>query len=84
MIYSTPPNIVRFAKIFTTGSAETEKNKKQKKQKIWKIQIFTGTRRTQTLHFSFNFNPPFLPEDGQNWKKIFSSKNFSYQDVQIC
>ena len=77
MIYSTPPNIVRFAKIFTTGSAETEKNKKQKKQKIWKIQIFTGTRRTQTLHFSFNFNPPFLPEDGQNWKKYFQGKTIA-------
>ena len=43
MIYSTPPNIVRFAKIFTTGSAETEKNKKQKKKKI---------RSTLTLRFS--------------------------------
>ena len=27
-------------------------------------------RRTQSLHFWSNFDPPFLPEDGQNWKDI--------------
>ena len=62
MIYSTPPNIVRFAKIFTTGSAETEKNKKQKKKKFEKFK--------------------FLQE--RDVPKIFSRKNYSYRDVQIC
>lgn len=60
MIYSTPPNIVRFAKIFTTGSAETEKNKKQKKKKFEKFKFLQERdvpklctfRSTLTLRFS--------------------------------
>ena len=34
-----------------------------------KIQIFTETGDTQSLHVQPNFDPLFSPEDGQNRKK---------------
>ena len=56
MNYYTPPNIVRFAKIFTTGSTETEKKKKKiekfkflQERDVPKLCTF---RSTLTLRFS--------------------------------
>ena len=66
----TPPNMVQYC----WNSHQRKYSSKQQLclKRNWRIRVFIRRRQTQSLHFWSNFDHPFLPEDGQNWKDIIS------------
>ena len=78
-----PQYMVQYCEILTSG--DTLANKNIVLTFFWRTWAFMEKRRTQSLHFWSNFDPPFFTWRWAKLKKISGSgKNLRYWAIQIC